>query len=168
MPVICYFRAVNRRDIVIGLVILAILAAVVYWVRRPRPSLQVPQSSPSVEEKIEEAFNLEIPEDVDKADLRDVSGGDSSGIATRKFEAGKFTHTVLADLPAPAPGTFYEGWLVKGTSFFSTGKMRIAKGGYLLEFKSSVDYSDYNKVVITLEKVDDKKPETHILEGSFQ
>lgn len=157
----------NRRDIVIGLIILAVLAGVVYFVRRPRGPTLPAIPTPSTEEKIEESFNVKIPEDVERAELTAVAGADGSGIATRKFETGVFTHTVLADLPEPEAGTFYEGWLVKGLSFISSGEMRIAKGGYLLDFTSSVDYSDYNKVVITLEKVDDKKPETHILEGSF-
>ena len=52
-------------------------------------------------------------------------------------------------------------------AFISTGPMSVAKGGYLLEFSSAIDYSDYKGVVITLEKVNDKTPETHILEGSF-
>lgn len=164
----------NRRDIVIGLVILAALAGFIYFrSRQPTPEdLQVPQTL-SVEEEIEEAFKVEIPEDVDKAELKDVVGGDASGIATRKFEGGKFTHTVLADLPDPEPGIFYEGWLVRGKEgdedfhLISTGRMRTAKGGYLLEFESSTDYTDHKNVVITQEKVADDIPEEHILEGEF-
>jgi len=157
---------VNRRDIVIGLIILAILAGVIFWLRRARTPLITPQA-PTVEEKLEEAFKLEIPEDVDKAELKDVTGGTASGIATRKFEDGKFTHTVLADLPDPEAGTFYEGWLIMGDEVFSTGKMRVAKGGWILEFESTTDYSDHNKVVITQEKVFDDNLEEHILEGEF-
>jgi len=157
---------VKARDIVIGLVILAVLAGAIYFIRRPRQRLEE-LPTPSTEEKIKESFNLEIPEDVDKAQLKDVSGGSGSGMATRSFEGGKFKHMVLADLPDPAAGTFYQGWLVKDGDLFSTGKMRIAKGGWILEFESSVDYSDYNQVVVTQESVDDETPETHILEGEF-
>ena len=162
----------RTRDIVIGLIILALLAVAIVWVRRSRQTQEVPP--PSVEEKIEKTFNFEIPDDVERADLRDVSVGTGSGIATRKFEGGRFTHVVLADLLDPTAGYFYEGWLVRGKegdanfAFVSTGKMRVAKGGYLLEFNSSTDYSSYSGVVVTLERVDDRKPETHILEGSFQ
>lgn len=156
----------KARDIVIGLVILAVLAGTIYFIRRPRQTLEE-LPSPSVEEKIEESFNLEIPEDVDKAQLKDVTGGTSSGIATRSYEGGRFSHMVLADLPNPAAAAFYEGWLVRDKDFFSTGKMRIAKGGWILEYESSIDYSDYDQVVITEELIDDKTPETHILEGSF-
>ena len=161
----------NRRDILIGLVILAILAGIIYFVRRPQtPTLETVSTTPSpeLEEQLESNFNFTIPDNVEKAQLKDVTGGTAEGIATRSFENGEFIHTVLVDLPDPVAGTFYEGWLVKADdTFFSTGALRIAKGGYLLEFDSSTDYSDYNKVVITLEKKNDKTPEKHILEGSF-
>lgn len=164
----------NRRDIVIGLVILVVLGGVIYFRSRSETpeELQVPQTL-STEDVIEERFGLTIPEDVERTDLSDVAGGSSSGIATRKFEGGTFTHAVLADLPDPDQGTFYEGWLVRGSEgdsgfhLVSTGRMRIAKGGYLLEFQSSTDYSDHPSVVITQEEAADNVPEKHILEGSF-
>jgi len=162
----------RTRDIVIGLVILAALALAIVLIRKAANKEEA-LPAPSIEEKIEKSFNFEIPEDVERTDLTDVSGGTGSGIATRKYESGRFTHAVLADLPEPAAGTFYEGWLVRGKegdanfAYILTGSLRIAKGGYLLEFESSRDYSDYSFVVVTLEKVNDQKPETHILEGSF-
>ena len=156
----------NRRDIVIGLIILAVVAGIIYWVRRPKPELEIPEQS--IEETIEESFKIDIPDDVEKAELKDVAGKIATGIATRKFIDGLFTHTVLVDLPDPAEGNFYEGWLVKDDGeLISTGKLRIAKGGYLLEYSSAVDYSDYSGVVITLESKDDGVPEEHVLEGSF-
>ncbi len=159
----------KRRDIVIGLIVVVLLVSAIYLIRRR--SEQTPVISETTtgetEEKIEETFRLDIPEDIEKAELKDVTGGTATGIATREFVNGVFTHSVLVDLPDPEPGYFYEGWLVKGDKFFSTGKMRIAKGGYLLEYDSHVDYSDYGKVVITLEKVFDATPEKHILEGTF-
>jgi hypothetical protein len=118
-------------------------------------------------------LGVTVPEDVERISLSDVSGGAATGLATRKVEDGRFIHTVLAALPDLSAGTFYEGWLVRGAegdedySILSTGKLRISKGGYLLEFSSSQDLSDHPKVVVTLESVDDGKPETHILEGKF-
>ena len=166
--------SMKRRDIVIGILILVIVAGVIYWRQRTSPSeeMRVPETL-SLEDTLEEKFKIEIPEDVDKAELKDVSGGSASAIAIRKFENNKFTHSILADLPDPEAGSFYEGWLVRGEegsdnfSSFSSGRMRLAKGGWMLEFESSTDYSDYNKVVVTSEKVADKTPEKHILEGSF-
>lgn len=157
----------KRRDIIIGVVVLAGLVAVVYFFshRSKETITQLPE--PTTEERIEETFKVEIPDDVDKAELTDVTGGTSSGIATRKYENGVYTHTVLADLPDSTSGEFYEGWLVMGDKFFSTGRMRVAKGGYLLEYTSKTDYSDYNEVVITLEGTADTTPEKHVLEGNF-
>jgi len=156
----------NRRDIVIGLIILAVVAGIIYWVRKPKPELEIPE--PSIEETLEESFKMEIPDDVEKAELKDVAGKIATGIATRKFIEGLFTHTVIVDIPDPAEGYYYEGWLVKEDGeLVSTGKLRIAKGGYLLEYSSAVDYSDYSGVVITLESKDDGVPEEHVLEGTF-
>lgn len=166
-------RIMKARDIVIGLIILALLAVAIVAIRRSRAPKPLPTQTPSIEDKLEKSFNFEIPEDMERADLTDVSGGTGSGIATRKYESGLFSHAILADLPDPESGSFYEGWLVRGKekdadyAYISTGKMRLAKGGYLLEFESSRDYSDYKTVGVTLEKVNDGKPETHILEGSF-
>lgn len=164
-----------RRNVVIGLIALVIIAGIVYWYRRSQQASELPQApQPTFEETFEDRFNIQVPEDVDKAELRDVSGGDGSGLATRKYEAGKFTHAVLADLSDPAAGYFYEGWLVRGKegdenfAYISTGRLTLAKGGYMLEFESSRDYSEYSGVVVTLERVDDKKPEKHILEGNFK
>lgn len=157
-----------RRDVLVGIVVLSALAGLIYFWQRPETSedLQVPQTL-SVEDEMEQKFNLQIPENADRAELSDVAGGSASGIATRVFEDGTFTHTVLADLPEPEGGKFYEGWLVKDADVVYTGKMKLAKGGYLLEFSSNENYSEHNRVVITLEEVDDASPEEHVLEGSF-
>ncbi|OGM11980.1 hypothetical protein A2Z22_04845 [Candidatus Woesebacteria bacterium RBG_16_34_12] len=159
----------DKKDIVFGLVIILILTAVVYYWKKPpavEQDLVVPQTL-SVEDEIEEKFKIQIPEDVEKAELKDVSGGDGSGIATRKFAEGEFSHTILVDLPDPEGIRFYEGWLVKDNETVSTGKLNLAKGGYLLEFQSDTDYTSFNQVVVTLEEKLDKTSEKHILEGSF-
>ncbi|MBU0572782.1 anti-sigma factor [Patescibacteria group bacterium] len=162
----------KRKDIVIGLIVLAALAGIIYWFQKPKEELKVPET-PSVEEKMEGIFSVEIPEDIEKAQLKDAVGGDASGIATRSYDNGTFIHVVLADLPGPEEGFFYEGWLVRGKEgdadfdFISTGIMRLAKGGYLLEFESEIDYLDYQGVVITLEETEDDIPEKHVLEGAF-
>lgn len=169
----CYFAGnVNRRDIITGIIIIVLIVVAVLWFRNRSPK-EVMAPSTQTQQKIEKTFNLTIPEDVDTAELTDVSGGDGTGIATRKYEKGTFSHMVLADLPDPMVGSFYEGWLVKGKmgdknfTYISTGKLKVAKGGFLLEFESPINYSDYKGVVVTLEKVNDNSPETHILEGSF-
>ena len=150
----------NRRDIIVGLVILAGLAGLIYYWRQPAQDedLQVPQTL-SVEDEIEDMFNLQIPEDVDKAELSDKTGGDASAIATREFVNDKFTHTVLADLPDPEAGS-YVAELAKDDEIVITGTLRTAKGGYLLEFQSDQDLNDYKTVRVKL-------GEEVVLEGSF-
>ena len=159
----------KKRDIVIGLVVLFLLAGVIYWrqrIKTPDEEIKIPQTL-STEDKIEEKFRVQIPEGVDKAELKDVTGGTASGITTRKFEASTFELGILADLPTPEVGKFYQGWARKDDEFLALGELRIAKGGYLLDFKSGTDYSDYNKIVVSLEKSLTEKPDKTILEGSF-
>jgi hypothetical protein len=163
----------NRRDIVIGFIILAVVAAIIYFVRRPKVTPIETLPTPSVEEQIEDKFKIKIPEDTQKAELKDITGGTLSGIAARKYEAGKFSLTLLADLPDLATGEFYQAWLVRGTtgnanySLISIGQMRIAKGGYLLDYSGNVDYTDYQSVIVSLETKLGQLPANRILEGSF-
>jgi len=164
----------NRRDIVIGIIILILVAGVVYWRQRNKKveEFKVPETL-SVEKSIEDKFKIEIPEDVEKAELRDVSGGNASGIATRKLDKGTFNLSVLVDLPDPERGKFYEAWLIKSEegkvdySLVSLGKLWLAKGGWMIDFKSQKDLSEYNKILVSLEEKSDKTLEKRILEGSF-
>jgi hypothetical protein len=165
----------DKREILIGFVVILVLALGIFFWRRSKTNLKVPEATPtpSVQNQIESKFNVQIPENVDKAELKDVSGGASGAVVTRKYDKGLFSFTLLANLPDLADREFYEGWLTKGKSgdsdysLISLGKLRIAKGGYLLEFQSSKDYSGYNRAIVTREQVNDTKPEKTILEGSF-
>lgn len=162
----------NKRDIVIGFIILAVVAGIIYFVRRPKVT-PIVTPTPSVEEQIESKFKTVIPEDTERAELRDTTGGTSSGIAARKFENEKFTLTVLADLPDPTSSEFYEVWLVRGKTgetnyaIIALGSMQIAKGGYLLDYNINKDYSDYQQVVVSQETKLTNFPQKTILEGSF-
>ncbi len=124
-----------------------------------------------IEERASEfakTMGIVLPADVEKVTLEDVGGGSGSGLATRKYSEDKFTHSVLAALEDPVSGSFYEGWLVSDSGdVVYTGKLRVAKGGWVLDFVSGVDLSDHDQVVVTRELVDDQKPEAHVLEGSF-
>jgi len=156
----------NRKDIVIGVVILAVVAGIVYFVRKPSQApIEIPQES--VEQQMENKFNMDLPEDQEKAELKDVSEIGATGIASRKYENGKFEMTLLADLPDEESGKRYQAWLMKDDEKVSLGTFRIAKGGYVLEFTSSKDYSDYNQVAVSLESKVDMELEMTVLEGSF-
>lgn len=163
----------NRRDIVVGLFILTLLVGAIYLSQRDKEEeLEIPQSV-SVEDRIEGVFDVEIPEDVEKAELTDVEGGSAMAIATRKFEDQTFEYNILADLPDLPDDQFYQGWLAKGKKgdegylLISTGKLSLSKGGWMLNFSSATNYSDYNDALVTREHEFDNNPETHVLEGFF-
>lgn len=144
------------RDIVIGIVVIVLLVALVLWVRKMRieKGQDLVVETPTVEEKVSQTFNgFTIPADVEKVELSDTTGGNSFGVATPDM--------VLADLPDPEAGYFYQVWVEKDGNLTSKGKMRIAKGGYLFEGNMS------DKVVVSLERVFDNDLETKVLEGSF-
>ena len=113
-----------------------------------------------------------VPTDVieQEATLESVGTYTGSGIAKSTYVDGKFVHTVDADIGDPAEGKFYEGWLVGGFGFVSTGKMVKEGNQYVLQFESQEDMSSYKKVVITEETEAnglDNNPEAHVLEGNF-
>jgi len=110
---------------------------------------------------------------VDSVELSDVSGGSGTGEAMREIEDGFYRHVVKAYLPEPNENQFYEGWLVRPSPFdyFSTGSMvHNESGEWVLEWfgEFGQDYSDYMRVVITLELDDgNSDPADHVLEGEF-
>ena len=158
----------RKKDVIVGLILIAFLLGGFYLYKTLKNPKALPTPTPSANmTEIQGLFNYVIPEDLESIELKDVSGSNARGLATRKFEDGLYSHTVLADLPDPETGEFYEGWLTMDTKFISTGKLTVAKGGFLLEFSSTTDYSEYDGVVITKEKLNDGTPEMHILEGSF-
>lgn len=166
----------KKRDIVIGLLLLTLVSGYYIWqTARTSNDMQITEENTNVlsstEEKLEETFNIQIPDDVEKISLEDKKDQDATGIATRKYTDDTFIHSVLADLPDPADGEFYQGWLVKGEDeqedIRKTSKLRIAKGGYLLEFEAGEDLTDYNKVIISKETTDDSEMEEIVLEASF-
>lgn len=134
----------RARDIVTGLIVLALLIGGIFWVKKARTQKEdLTVTTPTVEEKISDTFNgLEIPKDTEKAELKDVADGDGVGIATRT--------EVLADLPEPEAGNYQvymNGKLL--------GKMRVAKGGWLFEGN------------ISGTKIEVKLGDKTLLEGSF-
>lgn len=145
----------KTRDIIIGFVFLVILIAGILWIVRERNNKNTndPLPTPDISEQIESTLSkFNIPDGVEKTNLRDVAGGDSIGIATRT--------EIVANLPEPTNEERYQVLLEnsKGEKV-NIGSMRIAKIGYILEYNSS-KYPDYNKVIVVLGN-------THILEGSF-
>lgn len=167
----------KRRDIVIGLAILLVIVGLFYFRQRGQnDELIVPdeQTASDVERRIEEQFNIEIPDDVNKTELKATGDGDGFAIATRRTENGNFIHNILADLPDPETGRVYQAWLVRGEegdedyNIVATGRMRIAKGGWVLEYQTTRDLEDHNKVLVTSERSGEQRAENVVLEGEFE
>jgi hypothetical protein len=153
----------NRKDVLIGLVIVAVVILGALLFRKLKTPKVLPTPTPQTvnyKDELESIFNLTIPEDTNTINLKDVSGGNARGIAT--------TNEVLVDIEDPADGYFYQGWIENpdNGSLISLGKLRIAKGGWLLEYNGSKN-PEYTKIIVSLEKIFDSKLETKILEGTF-
>lgn len=146
----------NRRDVITGLVVLVVIILGIVLINRYRNRIRnamvVPTATPSIEQKIQETFNgMPLPTSGARIELKDTSGGDSFGITTET--------EVLADLPEPPEGEFYQGWIDNNGTYLSLGKLRTAKGGYIL----SGNLKD-KKVVVSREKIFDNTLEVKILE----
>jgi len=99
-----------------------------------------------------------------------VDRSDSIGAGYRLIKDGKLYHSVMVQLPDPPTGQ-YEGWLVQPSplQFFSTGVLEKDEDGlWVIEYMSDQEFSEYYRVVITLETVIDATPEKHVLEGDFK
>jgi hypothetical protein len=145
----------KSRDVIIGFVFLVLLIAGVLWIFRAKnnKTSNLPLPTPNISQRINNAFpNLNIPDGVERANLSDVTGGNSLGVATRT--------EVIANLPDLPSGKYYQVLLQNSSGKnVNMGNMRISKSGYILEYNST-NFPGYNKVIVV-------QGSTHILEGSF-
>lgn len=144
------------RDVITGFIVVLILIIGIVWIYKSKNNNNKPLISPtpqtSITNKIKDTFkNFNIPDDVAKNELKDVSGGNGIGIATET--------EVLANLPDLSNNEFYQVWFDDNGTLKSLGKMRIAKGGYLYEGNLKE-----KKIVVSREKIFDNKLEVKILE----
>lgn len=104
------------------------------------------------------------------AALADVTGGDSYGTAHATLKTGSFTIIAqMGNLPEPASGYFYEGWLVRrggSMAVLSLGRAQKTEKEYAMVYLTRTDLSDHDFFVVTLESDDgNSAPGEHILEG---
>jgi len=126
----------------------------------PEISEEVPINTDETENRLEEVLGRTLPEDAERAALKDTTGSGFTGIATRAEDNGVVEFTILADLSDPGDGV-YQVWAGESADkLTSLGTLTSAKGGYLFEYRQSGSLEDYNSVVI-------KMGEDTILQGSF-
>ena len=88
-----------------------------------------------------------------------------------QFEDGYYLHTVTLNIDPAEDGYFYEGWLVNGDEYISTGHLSNYFGDvrHSLRFEANEDYTQYTKVVMTLEPDDgNPAPAAHVAEGELK
>ncbi|MFH1225800.1 MAG: anti-sigma factor [bacterium] len=96
------------------------------------------------------------------------AGGEGKGKAAYRFMNDQYEHLVVAELPEPPAGYFYESWLIRAElkSQVSMGKMfKQSDGRYTTLFKDARNYSDFNQVSVALEP-NDGNPEPARLDES--
>lgn len=162
----------KRRDIVIGLLLLLLAAAGIYFILKDRDNPEIviePTPTPISVEDMESKFNIDIP---DNAETAELTGDGVSALASRETSENGSTISILADLPDPETGV-YQAWVEKGEEGqddfdrVSLGNLRMAKGGYLLEYSGTKDLTDYKKVTVSRETLQDSTIEDIVLQGNF-
>jgi hypothetical protein len=143
----------KTRDIVVGFVFLVVLITgimILFRIKKTNKS-QTPLPTPNIVEQIKSVFP-NIPEGIERANLKDVSGGSFVGVATKT--------EVVANLPELSNGEYYKVSLVDPSGkIIVLGNMVLSKSGYILKYDAS-KYPGYNKVIISGKS-------TTLLEGSF-
>lgn len=130
------------------------------------------------EEVVDEANIAQDTTDVTVADdaaeilLAPMNDFRGSATASSQFSDTGFQHVIVATLPDPPVGYYYEGWLIRSKpfDFFSTGRLiqHADDLKWYLVWEQSEDNRDYRKVVVTLEPDDgNPAPAEHVLEGVF-
>lgn len=124
----------------------------IFFSKNKKTPSKLPEPTPTVEQQIKNKFNgLVIPDDADKIELKNVSGGEGIGIATK--------NEILADLPDLAKGENYSVFISNGSRTYFLGNLRQAKGGYLLNYDLT-KFPGYNQIFVS-------EGGKHILEGNF-
>ncbi|HWA52379.1 MAG TPA: anti-sigma factor [Patescibacteria group bacterium] len=164
----------STRNILVGVVVIIIVILfAVFLIRRNQTNNLIntnsalPTPVATFNPTLPNNFGITVPSGATTANLHDVTGSNQMGLATLDTSNGLNKYTIVANLNDPSAGYFYQAWLVNGTNYISLGKLSVTKAGYLLNYNSPVNISDHKVVWITLEKVFDATPETHVLEGSF-
>ena len=151
----------------------AIVAGGAWWIggniESPSPSASETHSSVLPVPEADPKFHATIT-------LRNLRKDKAIARAIRSYREPTFLIEIQAEHLAKLPaGSTYAAWIFKeeaGSDPLYIGELRsndtekdIFKAGLALSRK---DFPDYKKMIITIEKVYDPKPEERIFEGSFK
>jgi hypothetical protein len=107
-----------------------------------------------------------------KVEMKDVIGSNTSGTAYLLRENGKLFVTAIANMPDAPEGEYFQAWLMKENPrryYVPLGKLsHFGIGKFITNTALDSDYADFNAVIITLEKNDDKLPERFVMQGTAQ
>jgi hypothetical protein len=110
--------------------------------------------------------------DSKKIELQDVVGSNTTATAYLLREDGVLYHTLVANVPPPPEGSFYQGWLVKTNPrkmYLSTGKLkRLPSGQLFVNATFEQPQEGFDTVLVTLETRDDASPEREVLTGTAE
>lgn len=154
----------TKKDIVAGFVIVVVIFISIYLFKNYSNKKSVTQKSPipvsvTYKDSFEKKFKYTIPEGVATYELKDVSGGNSMGIATDT--------ELLADMEDPQYGYSYQAWKETNEGkLYLIGNLKMLKGGWMIDYDRS-KLEDAKKIIVSLEKRNDSIIEKRILEGSF-
>ncbi len=120
----------------------------------------------------QDTTEVTIAEDALETTLSAIGDTHGSGVATSEWSGTAFRHVIVATLPDPPQGYFYEGWLIRSRpfDFLSTGHLiqHADDLKWYLVWESSEDRRDFRKIIVTLEPDDkDPAPNIHVLEGLY-
>ena len=171
-------RSSNVKTIFRILILLIIIGAILYFAKSRLNFGQIGTGSvilreaprglkPVVVDQTADLTEGGIQLSTQQSTFKDVRyGGQAKATASRSFGGGLYILSVDATLPDPN-NTYYEVWLTGNGKVVPIDFMTGSKTSWSLRLRSNDKYSQYDGILITLERTKDELPEEHILEGSF-
>lgn len=115
-----------------------------------------------------------LPHESAESMLLRGAGGEAEAIVRRRNEkeSGFIIEVTAMKMPILTENTSYAAWMYKKNNPEEKPVLigtleKDTQGAYHVIFSSYTDFSSYNDIMVTNERVNDDTPETHILIGSF-
>jgi hypothetical protein len=114
-------------------------------------------------------MKITLPDNANKANLKDVAGGAGVGLASKQDTGSNTKVSVIAGLPAPQKGKSYQAYIGdENGKKILIGQLTEAKGGWLLEKQmKKADVENLKQVTVVEKSSDPKSQDKVILQGDF-